>query len=232
MERIKIKDILAKKSPGMEVAVEGWVRTRRDSKGGFSFLMVNDGSTIKNIQVIVDKSIENYESEVLQITTGTSVHVEGMLSESPGQEQDVELKASVIKVFGYADESFPLQKKRHSFEFLREIAHLRPRSNTFGAIGRIRHGLSYAVHKFFHERDFFYIHTPIITASDCEGAGEMFKVTEFDLSSVPVKNGVPDFEQDFFKQSAYLSVSGQLEAEIYACALGDVYTFGPTFRAE
>ncbi|MBP7653195.1 asparagine--tRNA ligase [Candidatus Dependentiae bacterium] len=229
MERIKIKELLNIPPDNRKVLIEGWIRTRRDSKGGFSFIEINDGSTIKNFQVIAESSLDNYQSDILKLTTGSSVRIEGILVKSEGSGQMSELKAEKVMVYGFADESFPLQKKGHSFEFLREIAHLRPRSNTFGAIGRIRHGISYAVHKFFNDKGFFYVHTPIITSSDCEGAGEMFKVTTLDLKNM---KGSPDFTQDFFGKAAYLTVSGQLEGELYACSLGDIYTFGPTFRAE
>lgn len=232
IKRIKIKKIFDIKPENSEIIIKGWLKSKRDSKGGFSFLMINDGSTMRNIQVIADNSLDNYVSEISKIETGASLMVRGILTKSPGKEQDVEIKASEIVIYGNADETYPLQKKRHSFEYLREIAHLRPRSNTFGAIARLRHGLSYAIHKFFHERGFFYVHTPIISTSDCEGAGEMFKVTSLDLTNIPVKDSCTDFEQDFFKKAAFLSVSGQLEGETYACAMGDIYTFGPTFRAE
>jgi asparaginyl-tRNA synthetase len=211
----------------------GWVRTRRDSKGGFSFIELNDGSCLRGLQVIADRTLANYEEDVLRLQTGCAVRAEGTLAPSPGKGQSVELKAEQIKVLGWADpEDYPLQKKRHSFEFLRTIAHLRPRTNTFGAVARIRNELSRAIHTFFQERGFIYLHTPIISGSDCEGAGEMFRVTTLDLTRVPLQDGKVDFTQDFFGAPANLTVSGQLEAEIYALALGDVYTFGPTFRAE
>lgn len=232
LEQIRIKELLVLKANEQIVLIKGWVRTRRDSKGGFSFIEVNDGSTLKNIQVIADNKLENYNSEIIKITTGTSVCIEGKLIKSPGKGQDVEIQANEVKIYGWADESFPIQKKRHSFEYLREIAHLRPRSNTFSAIARIRHGLSYAIHNFFHERGFLYIHTPIITSSDCEGAGEMFKVSALDFENIPKDKGRVDYSLDFFKCPSFLTVSGQLEGEIYASAVGDVYTFGPTFRAE
>jgi len=211
----------------------GWVRTRRDSKGGFSFIELNDGSCIRGLQVIAESSLSNYQDEVKRLQTGCSIKVTGALSPSPGKGQSVELKAAEIKVFGWADpEQYPLQKKRHSFEFLRTIAHLRPRTNTFGAVARIRNSVSLAIHTFFQEKGFIYLHTPVITGSDCEGAGETFRVTSLDLDAVPLKGGMTDFSQDFFGVPANLTVSGQLEAEIYALAMGDVYTFGPTFRAE
>ncbi len=233
MERIRIADILASHRTGEKVTLMGWVRTRRDSKGGFSFIDMNDGSCLSNIQIIADNGLPNYHDEILKLQTGCSIRVRGTVVPSQGKGQKVELRAEEVHVWGWADpELYPLQKKRHSFEFLRTIAHLRPRTNTFGAVARIRNSMSRAVHAFFQERGFFYIHTPIITGSDCEGAGEMFHVTSFDLEHIPMQDGHADFEKDFFGGPAHLTVSGQLEAEIYALALGDVYTFGPTFRAE
>lgn len=239
-KRTKIKEILAiplEQLTGQEgekeFVVMGWVRTRRDSKAGFSFLEINDGSSLANLQVIAESTLPNYETEILRLTTGCSVKVKGALVPSPGKGQNVELRAKGIEVIGWASpDNYPLQKKRHSFEFLRTIAHLRPRTNTFGAVARVRNALSYAIHTFFQERGFFYVHTPIITGSDCEGAGRMFKVTTLDLDSVPRRDGQVDYSRDFFGQPANLTVSGQLEIEAYALALGDVYTFGPTFRAE
>jgi len=228
----KINQLLKEKSLGQEVEIRGWVRTRRDSKAGFSFIEVNDGSCLNSIQVIAQNDLSNYQNEILKLSTGCSLKITGTLTASEGKGQDVEIKATGIEVYGWSDPDFPLQKKRHSFEFLREIAHLRPRSNTFGAIARIRNGLSYAIHKFFQEKGFLYVHTPIITANDCEGAGELFKVTSLDLEKIPKNNGKVDYGKDFFETPVYLTVSGQLEGEIYACALGDIYTFGPTFRAE
>jgi len=211
----------------------GWVRTKRESKGGFSFIELNDGSCLSSLQVIAGEDLPNYKDDVAKLQTGCSVRVKGALVSSPAKGQRVELKAEEIEVLGWADpEQYPLQKKRHSFEFLRTIAHLRPRTNTFGAVARVRNALSFAVHSFFQERGFVYVHTPIITGSDCEGAGEMFRVTSFNLDQIPQKEGRTDFGQDFFGTPANLTVSGQLEAEVYALALGDVYTFGPTFRAE
>ncbi|MBW1911299.1 MAG: asparagine--tRNA ligase [Deltaproteobacteria bacterium] len=233
MKRIRIAQILSSKDTGTHVTVMGWVRTRRDSKGGFSFIEVNDGSCLSSLQVIADDKLPNYKDEILRLQTGCSVKASGIIAASPGKGQKVELQADEIEVLGWADPAvYPLQKKRHSFEFLRTIAHLRPRTNTFGAVARVRNAMSNAIHTFFQERGFIYLHTPIITGSDCEGAGEMFKVTTLDLDQVPKKNGHADFDRDFFNEPANLTVSGQLEAEIYALAMGDVYTFGPTFRAE
>jgi asparaginyl-tRNA synthetase len=228
---MKVRELFREAPVGRRVTVMGWVRTRRDAKG-FSFIEVNDGSTLKGIQVIADGALANYATEVVHLATGASVRVEGEVVPSPAAGQPIELKASAVELIGGADDSYPLQKKRHSFEYLREIAHLRPRSNTFGAIGRLRHGLAYAVHRFFHERGFYWVHTPIITASDCEGAGEMFRVTTLDPANPPRNDAGVDYGQDFFGAPSYLTVSGQLEGEIYATALGDIYTFGPTFRAE
>jgi asparaginyl-tRNA synthetase len=218
---------------GREVLVQGWVRTRRDSKAGFSFLEVNDGSCLGNLQVLAEAVLSNYESQVRRLTAGCSVSVVGIIRASPGKGQATELLARQITVHGLADaETYPLQKKGHSFEFLRTIAHLRPRTNTFGAVARVRNCLCHSIHSFFQEEGFLYLHTPIITASDCEGAGAMFQVTTLPLDNVPRQNSQVDYRQDFFAQPAYLTVSGQLEGEAYACALGKIYTFGPTFRAE
>ncbi len=233
LKRTRIAEILSSEKVGARYTVMGWVRTKRDSKGGFSFVEVNDGSSLSGLQIVADDKLPNYKSDILELQTGCSVVAVGPLVVSRGRGQKVELQAEEIEVLGWADPSvYPLQKKRHSFEFLRTIAHLRPRTNTFGAVARVRNAMSYAIHTFFQERGFIYIHTPIITGSDCEGAGEMFKVTTFDLSQVPKKEAGIDFGKDFFGRSAGLTVSGQLEAEIYALAMGDVYTFGPTFRAE
>jgi asparaginyl-tRNA synthetase len=233
LKRTKIVKTLSPEGVGSELTVTGWVRTKRESKGGFSFIEINDGSCLTNLQVIASDHLTNYRDEVSKIQTGCSIKVDGTLVASPAKGQRVEFKAERIEVLGWADqETFPLQKKRHSFEFLRTIAHLRARTNTFGAVARVRNALSTAIHAFFQERGFVYIHTPIITGSDCEGAGAMFKVTTFDLANVPLIDGRPDPSQDFFGGPAYLTVSGQLEAEVYALSLGDVYTFGPTFRAE
>ncbi|MBT7982368.1 MAG: asparagine--tRNA ligase [Akkermansiaceae bacterium] len=218
-----IKEALASNNPIDDITISGWVRTRRDSKG-FSFLSINDGSCLANIQAIVDDGIPGSES-ISMATTGSSVKLKGQLVESPGKGQSFEIKASEIEVTGTADDTYPLQKKGHSPEFLREISHLRPRSNLFGCVFRTRSRLAYAIHQFFQKKGFVYVHTPIITASDCEGAGEMFRVTTLDGNQA-------DKENDFFGKPTYLTVSGQLEVETFACALSNVYTFGPTFRAE
>ena len=233
MKRTRIAQVFSSGKIGQSYRVAGWVRTRRDSKGGFSFIEINDGSCLKGIQVIAENSLPNYEEDILGLHTGCSIKVSGVLSESPGKGQKVELKAEEIEVLGRSDpDNYPLQKKRHSFEFLRTIAHLRPRTNTFGAVARIRSAMSHAIHSYFQDRGFIYLHSPIITGSDCEGAGEMFRVTTLDLENLPVNEGSVDYDKDFFGSPAALTVSGQLEAEIYALAMGDVYTFGPTFRAE
>jgi asparaginyl-tRNA synthetase len=218
---------------GRQVVVHGWVRTRRDSKAGFSFLEINDGSCFGSVQVIAETGLSNYESEIKHLSPGCSISVTGLVKPSPGKGQATEIHAAAVTVHGTADvATYPLQKKGHSFEFLRTIAHLRPRTNTFGAIARVRNCVSNSIHQFFQERGFLYVHTPIITASDCEGAGAMFQVTTLDLNK-ELKKGAPlDFTLDFFDRPAYLTVSGQLEAETFACALGKTYTFGPTFRAE
>ncbi len=233
MKRTLIKHVLNSDAYGDVVKVAGWVRTRRDSKGGFSFVEINDGSSFSGIQVIVPGELENYESEVLSVTIGSAVSVEGELVESPGKGQRVEIHAKKVTVWGLADpDDYPLQKKRISFEKLRDIAHLRPRTNTFGAVARVRNALAYATHKFYQERDFLYVHAPMITSSDAEGAGEMFHVTTLDMANPPKVDGEVDFTQDFFGKPTFLTVSGQLSAETYACAMDRVYTFGPTFRAE
>lgn len=232
MERSKIVDILIAPKLGSDVNIKGWVRTKRGSKG-LSFVAINDGSCIHNMQVVVDHSL--FDAEILKdITTGAAVSVIGKLTESQGRGQSVEIQASAIEIYGKSDpNSYPLQKKGHSMEFLREIAHLRPRTNTFGAVFRIRHHMAYAIHKFFHDRGFYYFHTPLITASDAEGAGAMFEVTTLDFNNLPrTKEGGIDYSQDFFGRRTNLTVSGQLEGELAATALGAIYTFGPTFRAE
>ncbi len=233
MQSMTVAEARQSKAAGKTARLQGWIRTRRDSKGGFSFLELNDGSSMGNIQIIADSKLANYESEIKHLSAGCSVTVEGEVKTSPAKGQATEVQAREITVHGWADpETYPLQKKRHSFEFLRTLAHLRPRTNTFGAIARVRNCACRSIHAFFQEAGFLYVHPPIITASDCEGAGEMFKVTTLDLANVPKIGGAVDFTHDFFDRPSYLTVSGQLEAEILACALGKVYTFGPTFRAE
>ena len=233
MQKVSVAAARQPNAVGQQVRLQGWIRTRRDSKGGFSFLELNDGSCLANIQVVADSALSNYESEVKQLAAGCSVTVEGEVKESGGKGQATEIHASSVVVHGWADpENYPLQKKRHTMEKLREWAHLRPRTNTFGAVARVRNCVSRSIHNFFQEEGFLYINTPIITASDCEGAGEMFQVTTLNLNQVPKVEGKIDFTQDFFDRPAYLTVSGQLEGEIFACALGKIYTFGPTFRAE
>ena len=234
MKRTEIKQLFADTAEqliGSDVVVKGWVRTKRGNKN-VAFIALNDGSTINNIQVVADPA--KFEEPLKRITTGACIGVEGRLVKSQGAGQAVEVQAENIVVYGEADpDSYPLQKKGHSMEFLREIGHLRPRTNTFGAVCRIRHNMAYAIHTFFHERGFFYFHTPLITASDCEGAGEMFQVTTLDMKNPPRKeDGSIDYEQDFFGKQTSLTVSGQLEGELGATALGKIYTFGPTFRAE
>ncbi|MDF0553480.1 asparagine--tRNA ligase [Kamptonema sp. UHCC 0994] len=229
----RIAVILRNGQPDETVTIQGWVRTKRELKE-FAFVEVNDGSAMANLQVVIDPNLPNYEDIVKQLNTGASVEVTGVLVASPAKGQRIELKASVVTVYGDADpQTYPLQKKRHSFEFLRTIAHLRSRTNTYSAVFRVRNACAHAVHQFFQERGFLWVHTPIITASDCEGAGEMFSVTNFDLKDIPRNDAQQiDFSKDFFGKPAYLTVSGQLEAEIMAMAFGNVYTFGPTFRAE
>ena len=230
MEKRFVADARRSEHIGEKVAIGGWIRTRRDSKGGFSFLEINDGSSMGNLQVIADAELPNYKDEIQKLSAGCSVRVEGEIKESGGQ-QATEMLASKVEVIGWADD-FPLQKKRHSFEKLREWAHIRARSNSFGAVARVRNQICTSIHRFFADNRFLYVHTPIITASDCEGAGEMFKVTSLDLEMLAKKGGPVNYDYDFFHKPAFLTVSGQLEAETYASALGRVYTFGPTFRAE
>src|SRR3989441_2109595 len=232
MRRTSVSDALNSAAAVDHILVKGWVRTRRDSKG-LSFLEVNDGSCLKNLQVVVDDTIPAYE-HLTMVTTGAAVEVQGALIPSPGKGQRWEVKATNVTLLGEADpHTYPLQKKGHSDEFLREIGHLRPRTNKYGALFRIRSESAFAVHNFFQERGFYYIHTPIITGSDCEGAGELFRVTAIDCKNPPRQaSGDIDYAKDFFGRSTYLTVSGQLEAEAFASALSKVYTFGPTFRAE
>src|SRR5213596_766931 len=226
-----IKNALQSAAPVDAIRVQGWVRTRRDSKD-FSFIELNDGSSLRNLQVIAKKdALRNY-GDIQRLNTGASIVVEGALVPSQGKGQKWELIARDIEIVGGADDSYPLQKKGHTPEFLREIAHLRPRSNLFGCVFRVRSRLAFAVHQFFQDRGFVYVHTPIITGSDCEGAGELCPVSTIDIKNPPLKNGDIDYAQDFLARQTYLTVSGQLEAEAFACALTKVYTFGPTFRAE
>jgi len=232
MQRTKVVDLLKLTDYGKKVNARGWVRTRRGNKN-VSFIALNDGSIIHNIQIVVDH-INIKEEDLVSVTTGACISVDGILVQSQGKGQSVEIQAKKIEVYGTADpNTFPLQKKGHTLEFLREIAHLRPRTNTFGAILRIRHHMSFAIHKFFNDKGFFNLHSPIITGSDAEGAGEMFCVTTLDLEKLPKnEDGTIDYKEDFFGKSTNLTVSGQLEGELAALALGLVYTFGPTFRAE
>ncbi|MBP5563482.1 MAG: asparagine--tRNA ligase, partial [Bacteroidales bacterium] len=235
MNKLRLKDII--KTPevfgiGNPVDVKGWVRSRRGNNF-VQFIALNDGSIVTNLQVVADT--EKFDEALMkQITTGSCIHVTGKLVESQGKGQNVEVQAETIEVYGTADpEIYPLQKKGHSMEFLREIAHLRPRTNYFGCVLRLRHAMAFAIHKYFNDRGFFYLHTPLITGSDAEGAGEMFNVTTFDLDNIPrTEDGKVDFKQDFFGKHTNLTVSGQLEGELGAMALGNIYTFGPTFRAE
>src|SRR5688500_13804901 len=234
-----VSAILAGKTPiGSRATVRGWVRTRRDSKAGLSFVHVHDGSCFDPIQVVAPSQLPNYQSEVLKLTSGCAVIATGVLAQSQGQGQVVELQADGIEVLGWVDdpEAYPIQPKKTSFEYLRDVAHLRPRTNTLGAVARVRHCLSMAIHRYFHEHGFFWVHTPIVTASDAEGAGEMFRVSTLDfahLGAIPrTPDGRTDFSKDFFGKEAFLTVSGQLNVESYASALSKVYTFGPPFRAE
>jgi asparaginyl-tRNA synthetase len=227
-----IRQILARGAADGEVRIQGWLRTARHAKG-VSFLQVNDGSCFASIQVVAEPGLENYESEIRHVATGAAVDVTGELIESPGKGQRFEIKAGSVAVVGGVDDDYPLQKKRHSFEFLRTLAHLRPRTNTIGSVLRVRNAATRAIHDFFQERDFVHLHSPVITAMDAEGAGEMFRVTALDAADPPRDDqGQVDFGRDFFGREAFLTVSGQLEAEIVALALTNVYTFGPTFRAE
>ncbi len=233
MPLTRVAKLLADAQPEESVIAKGWVRTRRDSKNGFSFIELNDGSCMKNLQIVVDSDVPGYADTIKNVTTGASIAVEGKVKESPGKGQRIELHATSLELLGVADPaSFPLQKKGHTFEFLREIAHLRPRSNSFGAVARVRNCISRSIHTFFQSRGFLYINTPIITTSDCEGAGEMFQVTTLDLARLAQMQTEIDWKQDFFGKPASLTVSGQLEAETFATSVGDCYTFGPTFRAE
>jgi asparaginyl-tRNA synthetase len=234
MENRRIAEIF-KQEPGTQVVIEGWVRTRRDSKAGLSFLHVHDGSCFEAMQVVAPQELPNYQADVLRVTTGCAVRVEGEVVASQGKGQTVEVRATKLDVVGWVDdpEKYPMQPKRHTMEYLREVAHLRPRTNVIGAVTRVRHSLAQAVHRFFHERGFFWIHTPIITGSDAEGAGQMFRVSTLDAANPPrTPDGKVDWNQDFFGKEAHLTVSGQLNVETYCLAMSKVYTFGPTFRAE
>ena len=238
MARIQtmIKDVLGGKvEVGSEVVLKGWVRTRRDSKAGFSFINLHDGSCFDAVQILAPNDLPNYEEDVLRLTSGSAMAVVGEVVESPGGKQAVEVKASEVEIVGLVDdpETYPMAPKRHTMEHLRQYAHLRPRTNLIGAMTRVRHTMAQAVHRFFDEQGFFWISTPIITASDAEGAGEMFRVSTLDVANLPrTENGAIDFAQDFFGREAHLTVSGQLNVECYALAMSKVYTFGPTFRAE
>jgi asparaginyl-tRNA synthetase len=233
MQVISVSDARLAGSVGKQVRLRAWVRTRRDSKGGFSFLELNDGSCQGNVQVVAPAELPNYEAVVKHLHTGASVIVDGEVKASPAKGQATEVHATFVELIGDADpETYPIQKKGASFEFLRTIAHLRPRTNTFGAIARLRNRVCKSIHDFFQEQGFLYIHTPIITASDCEGAGALFRVSTLDADKPPLTDGKVDFTQDFFGKPAFLTVSGQLQVESFACSMGKVYTFGPTFRAE
>ncbi len=236
MTLVAVKEALAgKPAAGATITVRGWVRTRRDSKAGVSFIQVGDGSCFDPLQVVASEAQANYESEIKRITAGCSVIATGTLVESQGKGQAYELQATAIEVVGWVEDpdTYPVSAKRHTLEYLRDYAHLRPRTNTFGAVARVRHCLATAVHRFFHERGFLWVHTPIITASDAEGAGDLFRVSTLDLVNLPrTPDGGIDFSQDFFGRETYLTVSGQINVEGYCCALSKVYTFSPTFRAE
>ena len=236
MAEVSIRDLLAGSVPtGSQVTLKGWVRTRRDSKQGFSFINLHDGSCFDAIQVVADKALDGYESEILHLTAGCAIVAEGELVESKGRGQNVEVQANTIRVLGWVDDpdTYPVSAKRHTFEHLREVAHLRPRTNTIGAIARLRHSLAQAIHSYMNDNGFVWIHTPIITASDCEGAGELFRVSTLDFANIRRDDqGNPDYSDDFFGREAFLTVSGQLNVECYCLALSKVYTFGPTFRAE
>ncbi|WP_023640112.1 asparagine--tRNA ligase [Dickeya zeae] len=236
MSVVPVVDVLqGRVAVDSDVTVRGWVRTRRDSKAGISFIAVYDGSCFDSLQAVVNNNLANYQSDILRLTTGCSVEVTGKVVESPGEGQSFELQAMELKVVGWVEDpdTYPMAAKRHSIEYLREVAHLRPRTNLIGAVARVRHTLAQAIHRFFHQNGFYWVSTPIITASDTEGAGEMFRVSTLDLENLPRDDqGKVDFSEDFFGKEAFLTVSGQLNGETYACALSKIYTFGPTFRAE
>src|SRR5205809_387526 len=233
--RLTVRDVLAGRAPqGASVTVRGWVRTRRDSKAGFSFVNVSDGSSFHPVQVVAANTLPNYSQEILKLTAGCAVEASGSIVPSPAKGQPFEMQASAIRVLGWVDDpdSYPIQPKPHTLEFLREVAHLRPRTNVIGAVTRVRHTLAQAVHRLFHDNGFLWISTPIITSSDAEGAGELFRVSTLDLLNLPRVDNMIDFSQDFFSRETFLTVSGQLNVETYCMALSKVYTFGPTFRAE
>ena len=235
MDSVRVVTVLREGRPGDTVSVRGWVRTRRDSKAGLSFIHLHDGSCFDPVQVVARAELPGYEEVIRRLTAGCSITVEGTVVESKGKGQSVEIQATSVTAVGWVDdpETYPMAPKRHTMEYLREVAHLRPRTNIIGAVTRVRHTLSQAIHRYFHERGFFWIHTPIITASDCEGAGDMFRVSTLDMANPPRDDkGAVDFGQDFFGREAHLTVSGQLNVESYCLALSKVYTFGPTFRAE
>ncbi|MEX2500463.1 MAG: asparagine--tRNA ligase [Wenzhouxiangellaceae bacterium] len=236
MPKASIQTILAGEVPiGAPLTVEGWVRTRRDSKAGFSFIQLNDGSSLANLQVVADQSLPNYTDEIRHLTSGCSVRCHGTLVESKGRGQSVEVQAAEVEVLGWVEDpdTYPVQPKRHSYEFLRSVAHLRPRTNTFGAVTRVRHAAARAIHEYFDRNGFYWVNTPIITASDAEGAGELFRVSTLDLANMPRDDkGNVDFREDFFGRETFLTVSGQLNVEAFCLAMNKVYTFGPTFRAE
>jgi asparaginyl-tRNA synthetase len=236
MAWVTVKDALAgKHAAGSTITAKGWVRTRRDSKAGISFIQLNDGSCMGNLQIVAPATLENYASDIQHLTSGCAIEADGVLVRSQGQGQAFEIQASAVRVIGLVDdpETYPIQPKAHSYEFLREVAHLRPRTNTFGAVTRVRHAIMQSIHRFLDTQGFCWVNTPIITASDCEGAGQLFRVSTLDLMNLPrTDSGKIDFTQDFFGKEAYLTVSGQLAVEAYCLALSKVYTFGPTFRAE
>ncbi|HEX7034758.1 MAG TPA: asparagine--tRNA ligase [Pseudomonadales bacterium] len=235
MRSTPIRSVLRHETPvGETVTLEGWVRSRRTSKGGFSFIDVNDGSSFGSVQVVADDKLDNYANEIVELGTGCSVRVIGTVAESQGKGQDREIHASRVEVIGWVDdpETYPIAKKRHTFEYLRTVAHLRPRTNTFGAVSRVRHAIARAVHRYFDEHGFFWVNTPIITSNDCEGAGDLFRVSTLDLVNRPPADRDDPFAEDFFGTETYLTVSGQLNLESYCLALSKVYTFGPAFRAE
>src|ERR1700675_3459078 len=235
-ENLSVRDVLAGRAPKeTSVTVKGWVRTRRDSKAGFSFVNVSDGSSFHPVQVVAPNTLPNYADEVLKLTAGCAVEATGTIVPSPAKGQPFEMQASAIKVIGWVDDpdTYPIQPKPHTMEFLRDVAHLRPRTNVIGAATRVRHTLAKAIHRFFDDNGFFWVNTPIITASDAEGAGQLFRVSTLDLLNLPrTAEGKIDFSKDFFGREAFLTVSGQLNVEVYCLALSKVYTFGPTFRAE